>query len=179
MAIRNRGFTLIELLVVISIIAVLLALLFPVARGVLDRAKNTQAKNDVTQIVTAVNAFYTEYGKYPAVTTPMGGATSSNKALFNALRGLDPQLNPRAIAFINPPNAKDSTHPRNGIGPTGSEDFYDPWGTPYAIEIDDDYDEQVPDPYDNGKNIHQGVIAWSIGKNKDATNTKDAIASWQ
>jgi prepilin-type N-terminal cleavage/methylation domain-containing protein len=64
----RAAFTLIELLVVIAIIAALLGLAFPVFQGVLDRAKKVQAKNDVTQIVTAVNAFYTEYGKYPLVT---------------------------------------------------------------------------------------------------------------
>src|SRR6266540_2911024 len=61
------AFTLIELLVVIAIIAILIGLLFPAFRAVQDQAKRTQAKNDLTQIVTAVNAFYTEYGKYPLV----------------------------------------------------------------------------------------------------------------
>lgn len=60
-----RGFTLIELLVVITIIVILMGLLFPAFRGVQDQAKRTQAKNDLSQIVTAVNAYYTEYGKYP------------------------------------------------------------------------------------------------------------------
>jgi prepilin-type N-terminal cleavage/methylation domain-containing protein len=61
---QGRGaFTLIELLVVITVIAILIALLFPAFNGVQDQAKRTQAKNDLTQIVTAVNAFYTEYGK--------------------------------------------------------------------------------------------------------------------
>ena len=53
-----RAFTLIELLVVITIIVILMGLLFPAFRGVQDQAKRTQAKNDLTQIVTAVNAFY-------------------------------------------------------------------------------------------------------------------------
>ncbi len=61
----QRAFTLIELLVVIAIIAILIGLLFPAFRAVQDQAKRTQAKNDLTQIVNAVNAFYTEYGKYP------------------------------------------------------------------------------------------------------------------
>src|SRR6266478_7572310 len=59
------GFTLIELLVVITLIIILMAMLFPAFRGVQNQAKKAQAKNDLTQIVTAVNAFYTEYGKYP------------------------------------------------------------------------------------------------------------------
>src|SRR5437868_13081551 len=64
----ENGFTLIELLIVISIIVILMGLLFPAFKGVQDQAKRTQAKNDLTQIVTAVNAFYTEYGRYPVVT---------------------------------------------------------------------------------------------------------------
>ena len=55
---RSHAFTLIELLVVITIIVVLMGLLFPAFRGVQDQAKRTQAKNDLTQIVTAVNAYY-------------------------------------------------------------------------------------------------------------------------
>src|SRR2546428_6644068 len=80
------AFTLIELLVVITIIVILMGLLFPAFRGVQDQAKKTQAKNDLTQIVTAVNAFYTEYGRYPTnanadVTFGSGGTT--NDTLFS------------------------------------------------------------------------------------------------
>src|SRR5436309_6867690 len=61
----HRAFTLIELLVVIAVIAILVGLLFPAFSAVQNQARRTQAKNDLTQIVTAVNAFYTEYGRYP------------------------------------------------------------------------------------------------------------------
>src|SRR5438105_11609200 len=83
-----RAFTLIELLVVITIIVILMGLLFPAFRGVQDQAKKTQAKNDLTQIVTAVNAFYTEYGRYPTTATTDDTATygpagsKTNDALF-------------------------------------------------------------------------------------------------
>src|SRR5712671_3797851 len=84
---RAAAFTLIELLVVIVIIAVLMGLAFPVFSSIQNQAKKTQAKNDLTQIVTAVNAFYTEYGKYPlpsSATSDAGatyGSSNSNKAL--------------------------------------------------------------------------------------------------
>src|SRR6266480_1240348 len=86
---RSSAFTLIELLVVIAIIAILIGLLFPAFRAVQDQAKRTQAKNDLTQIVNAVNAYYTDYGKYPLVTadTRYGpGGTATNDVLFNELR---------------------------------------------------------------------------------------------
>src|SRR5438094_3431589 len=86
----HRGFTLIELLVVIAIIALLMGLLFPAYRAVQNQARQTQAKNDLTQIVAAINAFYTEYGKYPiigGVATYVPGGTD-NGALFNELRAI-------------------------------------------------------------------------------------------
>src|SRR6476620_11052386 len=111
---RICAFTLIELLVVISIVAVLMGLAFPAFQGVQNAAKKTQAKNDLVQIVTAVNAFYTEYGKYPLPAGisdneyTYGPGANSSKALFDSLRGLDAIANPRRIEFIKPPDAKDT-----------------------------------------------------------------------
>src|SRR5437868_15406845 len=89
---NRKGFTLLELLVVIAIVAVLAGLMFPAVQSVLERAKKVQAKNDLTQIVTAVNAFYTEYGRYPT-TVKSGDATygsgaTANDAVFKELRAL-------------------------------------------------------------------------------------------
>src|SRR6266481_5766023 len=105
---HSRAFTLIELLVVIAIIAILIGLLFPAFRAVQDQAKRTQAKNDLTQIVNAVNAYYTDYGRYPLVIadTTYGPAGAANNPLFSVLRAQDPTNNPRQIVFINPPYVK-------------------------------------------------------------------------
>src|SRR5215467_14895342 len=99
MAERQRAFTLIELLVVIAIIAILVGLLFPAFKAVQNQARSTQAKNDLTQIVNAVNAFYTDYGKYPVPSTASAGTdivftatigtlpSYGNDWLLNELRG--------------------------------------------------------------------------------------------
>src|SRR5438552_6548983 len=113
-----RAFTLIELLVVIAIIAILIGLLFPAYRAVQNQARQTQAKNDLTQIVNAVNAYYTDYGKYPLVTadTIYGPAGTPNNLLFNELRATAAATqNPRQIVFINPPYVKTPANPRSGI----------------------------------------------------------------
>jgi prepilin-type N-terminal cleavage/methylation domain-containing protein len=191
---KEDAFTLIELLIVIAIIAVLLGLAFPMFQGVLDRAKKAQAKNDVTQIVTAVNAFYTEYGRYPidsSITTDAGatyGGSTSSKVLFDELRAKTTSLNTRQIVFISPPEDTTQTRPKGKIGNDGQ--FHDPWTTAYGITIDANYDNQVPNPYGSGGAgadlIRQGVIAWSLGKdaglgNKgDKTFTgSDDVISWQ
>ena len=218
----NRAFTLIELLVVIAIIAILVGLLFPAFKAVQNQARQTQAKNDLTQIVTAVNAFYTDYGKYPISTTSdttFGPGGTANNALFNELQGCpttgtppptcsgNSTLNTRQIVFISPPAVKNPASPRSGIAtqaatvnpcfPAAVGDYVDPWGTPYIVEIDGDYSNQITtNPYGNNNGagpqpLTIGVIAWSVGSdgvlgtkttgcsgNNIYTNSDDAI-SWQ
>jgi type II secretory pathway pseudopilin PulG len=198
---RPAAFTLVELLVVITIIIVLMGLLFPAFTGVQNQAKKTQAKNDLVQIVTAVNAFYTEYGKYPVAATVTDdvsatyGTTTSAKSVLDALRALDLAMNPRQIAFITPPDAKDQTSPAGGMKSLDGQ-FYDPWGSPYVIRIDANYDNFVTNPYSSGAGVSKdtsgafavqaGVITWSLGKDKaggtgdKGTGTgKDDVISWQ
>jgi prepilin-type N-terminal cleavage/methylation domain-containing protein len=173
----RRAFTIIELLVVILIIGILVGFSFAAFQGVLERAKKVQAKNDLTQIVTAVNAFYTEYGKYPLVTDDTPIANTAD--LFYTLRAVAsganapvngvPAINPRAIVFISPPDVKNPANPRSGIGSDGQ--FYDPWGTPYVVTIDGNYDNQIANPYSDSDGsagaaqLRSGVIAYSFGKN--------------
>ncbi len=206
---EERAFTLIELLVVIAIIIILAGLLFPAFSAVQNQARRTQAKNDLTQIVTAVNAYYTEYGQYPLPSTATtdtiygpGGSTTNN-ALFNELRActaVDPScsaasvLNTRKIVYISPPAVKDPSQPKSGIGTTSSTgQYFDPWGTPYNVEIDGNYDNQITtNPYldtDNsagGSPLHLGVIGWSYGSDtklgingNGIYKNSDDVISWQ
>ena len=190
----TSAFTLVELLVVIMIIAVLIGLAFPAFQGVQNSAKRTQAKNDLVQIVTAVNAFYTEYGKYPLATHSGDKTIPGDEPqvdLMNALRATGGALNPRQIVFINPPDAKDQTNPKGGLGTTGASagQYFDPWGTPYRVRIDGDYNNEVANPYSSNAGsaqLRNGVIAWSFGKSrsggegdKNSAVSKDDVISWQ
>jgi len=187
----TSAFTLIEMIVVMLIIATLTALFMGAASSVFDRARRTQAKNDVIQIVTAINAFYTEYGRYPVTLTstttdafvgagsPPAGCTNytSNDVLFNVLRnytgGSDSAnvaaLNPRQIVFLSPGGAKNTTPPRGGIATDNR--FYDPWGSQYAIVIDTNYDNTITNPYSDTDGsagttpLRLGAVAYSYGKN--------------
>jgi len=194
----TSAFTLIELLVVIAIIIILAGLLFPAFRGVQNQARQTQAKNDLTQIVTAVNAFYTEYGRYPTSatddTTATYGLANTNNLLFNELRACTATdtsctgaavLNTRQIVFISPPYVKNPVQPKSGIGIPGTGapapvgQFWDPWGTPYKVRIDGDYNNSItPNPYTQGAGvdpIQQGVIAWSFGSDQTLGTNGDGI----
>ena len=192
---QQEAFTLIELLVVIAIIAILIGLLFPAFRAVQDQAKRTQAKNDLTQIVNAVNAYYTDYGKYPPATDDV--VIADNSTLFNVLRAAEPTptYNLRQIVFINPPYVKNDTagNRRSGVSPTDGK-YYDPWGTQYQVAIDTNYDNQMTNPYSlnaGPTTLGIGVIAWSFGSDgqsqsvpgpapdKNAGVNSDDVISWQ
>lgn len=183
---RRDVFTLIELLVVIAIIAVLAGIAFPVFQSVQNAAKKTQAKNDLVQMVTAVNAFYTEYGRYPATANADGyfgpgpaptrspaptKVGTNNDALFDILRNIIATTgvaaaNPRGIVYLEVSAVKNDAVPRSGIASTGA--WYDPWGSAYSVVIDGDYNNQVTNPYTDtpgGNLLTTGVIAWSLGLN--------------
>ena len=191
----SRAFTLIELLVVIAIIAILVGLLFPAFKAVQNQARQTQAKNDLTQIVNAVNAFYTDYGKYPLATND--NAITNNADLSFTLRAVasganaSNAINPRVIVFINPPYVKNDTagSRRSGVSPTDGQ-YYDPWGTPYRVAIDGDYTNTInPNPYTANTGagpspLNIGVIAWSLGADQSLGNgggftNSDDVISWQ
>jgi general secretion pathway protein G len=69
MAVNNRinakGFTLIELLVVIVIIGLLASLVTPKLFSKLGTAKEKTAKAQIEMIVTALDAFKLDVGRYP------------------------------------------------------------------------------------------------------------------
>jgi type II secretory pathway pseudopilin PulG len=180
----------------------LVGLLFPAFKAVQNQARSTQAKNDLTQIVNAVNAFYTDYGKYPLVTADAtyGSTTIPNNALMYTLRA-DPTtangnpnannaVNTRQIVYISPPYVKNDTaaNRRSGVSPTDGN-YYDPWATQYQVRIDGNYDNSFTNPYGNNQGagpspLAIGVITWSLGPdqtlgNSGAYTNSDDVISWQ
>jgi prepilin-type N-terminal cleavage/methylation domain-containing protein len=180
----RHGFTLIELLVVFTMIGILAGIAYPTFISIMERARKIQAANEGQQIITAVNAYYTDYGRYPLAsgadftfTGTTAGITSgsSNAALFDVLRNntnpAGPNFptvtssNPRAIVFIQPPMSQAGT--KGGVNSTTGI-WYDPFGSPYNVMIDGTYDNQLTNPYADapgGTPLYRGVIVWSFGKN--------------
>lgn len=203
---RRSAFTLVELLTVIAIIAILMALLFPVLSIVMDRARKADATAACMGTVTAVRAYHTDYGKYPSAlaTAPanladvivgdtVGGAAAGNENLFNTLRAIptgtntDHALNARKVPFMEGRNARNSTAPKNGFAPNGA--YYDPWGGQYCVALDADADNQLTTlPYADftgaTNSPRVGVGAYSLGKDSKlgkGGNFKDSddIITWQ
>jgi len=172
----RQAFTLVELLTVIAIIAVLMGLLFPTVGAVRDSARRAQAQNDVTQIATAIRAFYTEYGRYPDVV-----ANEDNAGLIQILTGQDATKNRRKIVFFEGTVAKEAG--RYGIQNNGAGAFLDPWGGMYKVEMDTDYNNEVSvtgiPGYTGPTTIRTGVAVWSEGKPESTPSARRPIVSWQ
>ena len=185
------AFTLIELLVVIAIIGILMSLLFPAVGAAIDAAKKAQAKNDVTQIATAITAYYTEYGKLP----PNGASASTNETPFDAtsngivgvLMGTNTSNNPRQIVFLE---VSDVSKKKGKSGLDANGNFIDPWGNTYQVILDYDYNNTLAIPYGattsagstTNETVRKTVGVFNI-KSSSSTNSasnsyKHVVTSW-
>jgi len=184
---QYKAFTLMELLVVITIIAVLMGLLFPVIAAVRNSANKAQASNDVVNIVTAVKAYYTDYGKYPLLDPQTYGAQVSaadtvygdpnglypNYELFNVLRcpagwtdnqnASGPQ-NPRQIVYLDAKTVQNTARPRSGIS-TSATNVISPNGDTikqgdWVDPWGNEYAIFVDATYDNSISSNGGGTLW-------------------
>jgi prepilin-type N-terminal cleavage/methylation domain-containing protein len=159
---KTSAFTLIELLTVIAIIAVLMALLFPIMGTVKTAANKASARNDMVSIKGAVTGYYSDYGNYPInsyqnwdaatnhIDTMFGdpGGSYSNDKLFNVLRAkplgenADNALNPKQVVYLEgkPAKAQNTAKPLNGFADDATGDakgrYFDPWGNQYVVWVD-------------------------------------------
>ena len=175
---RLSGFTLVELLVVIAVIAILMGLLFPVLSEIHEHTLRVQALNDEKLIVGAINAYYSEYGKYPVnpATNPGDAVFSANNnAIFDVLRNMTGttvgnSFNSRGVVFLQVAYAQNQNQPAGGLQ-VSSGVWYDPWGSPYNVAVDGNYDGQLNSPtplpnfYSDAGALQTGEIAWSFGRN--------------
>lgn len=143
-----------------------------------SNARKVEAQNEETQIVAAVNAYFTEYQHYPIAPSNASGpvvfSTDNNVLLDvllnrNATNNGNP-LNPRGEVFLTVPFAKDQAHPKAGLQ-TSTGIWFDPWGSPYHIAIDASGEGElngkfpIPGFYTDVGPIKARVIVWSYGKN--------------
>ena len=176
-------------------VVVLAAFLFPALSAVNPTSNQSRAQLDMSQIVAAVKAFYTEYGHYPQVEE--AGVVSGlrgNRELMRCLTGSDTLRNPLRILFFEGRPArkvsrwfKPETY--GGGFDSASGDYLDPWGQPYQVLVAVNYNGPITNPYidDPDKQVRFGVIVWSVGKDgvfgrradQDTKTRPDDVVSWR
>jgi prepilin-type N-terminal cleavage/methylation domain-containing protein len=223
MPMARWGFTLVELLVVIAIIGILASLSLVVISRVKVHASIAEAKREINALKNAITEYHSDTGRYPvsdAVVKMAGtgdftydGTVMNNSEVIAVLmdreRYMDgtPTINlghlkntKQKIYLSSVPMADSANYP--GLGPDLV--FRDPWGNPYIISFDLNYDGNCRDTtYCNSKvsqdqgasgfngllntsdtngasddfQYHGGVMVWSRGPDRNADTNSPANVS--
>ena len=124
----------------------------------------TEATNEVMNLVNAIKQYEYEYSKFPI----SGGSEqdfvslTTDATTMRILLGNDGVLNPRGSRYYE---GKAALKGKNGLDyGDGSDDpvLLDPWGRPYHIVIDSNYDGDVTAP--DSTVVRMSVIGYSLGE---------------
>lgn len=184
---ESRGFTLVELLVVISIIIVLAAMSFGGIQIAQKKMKNLQTQTAATALQQALDAFYSEYSRFPDVGMQgdeMRTEGAAGEELLTILLGKEDKgtemQNPRQLNFLSTKETKIKKkggllYSRSSGRPEG---LYDAWGLPFYVSFDDDYDDEIRDPFKTNSVVrNKKSIVYSYGQD-EKVDGGDEVKTW-
>jgi hypothetical protein len=153
-------------------------------------ARKTQALAAIRDIVTGLKQYQVDYGRFPR---PAGQASEdvldldAGSAVLKVLLGENPQgLNPKAERYLEPKIGKAGAGGLIGAGDDYS--LVDPWGQPYHVILDLNYDGRVANPDTQNEDsaiagealaqLPMSVLVFSSGPDK-RLYTRDDVVSWR
>ncbi|MGE9271115.1 MAG: type II secretion system protein [Verrucomicrobiales bacterium] len=184
---RASGFTLIELLVVVAIIASLSGIAFVAVNAGLSKARQAKGRVAATNLANALDAFYTDYNRLPdlpSLAAPEGGQTNDDEGriLLSILLGEETEEakeeNPRRIQYLQIEDAKGQ---KGGLYYDESSRevlaLYDPFGEPYTVILNTDYEDALEFTYNNKEYSLRGknIVVYSFGADKEEGTSDDIL----
>ena len=176
-----KRFTLIELLVVIAIIGILAGLVFPALGTVRNNAKKSKASSECQSLKTAIVMYESEFSCWPANVSSKDALVSGSNyvTMCKILTGM---------------NSKKMVFYEVGVGYDENNGILDPWGKPYQVILDADYDGKIDNSVQavkevntvnnrSGQDLRVKVAVYSFG-DKDETDlaklakSKKLVISW-
>ena len=180
--ISSKRFTLIELLVVIAIIVILAGLVFPALGTVRNNAKKSKASSECQGLKAAIVMYESEFSRWPVSDSEM---KNSSDALVSDYLGM-------CKALIGD-NSKKMVFYEVGVGYDDTKGILDPWGRPYEVALDFDYNNKLEESripavreYNkfkgrSGNDLRSRVAVYSLGIPKEESASivgKKMVTSW-
>jgi prepilin-type N-terminal cleavage/methylation domain-containing protein len=182
----SKRFTLIELLVVIAIIGILAGLVFPALGVVRNNAKKSKASSECQSLKTAIIMYESEFSCWPAKVSGSADSLVSSSDYIQMCK------------ILTGENSKKMVFYEVGVGYDESKGILDPWGRPYQVILDVDYDGKIKNTVEavsavnkvngrTGQDLRTKVGVYSFGvveTDKDAqkldklASRKKLVISW-